>query len=158
MRKFLLTAALLCACTFTLQSCLDGDNDKATATCAYFAVPDSIGLTDPADSAFILPICDALASKTMALVGTESEFTESAESENQMVDYAIYKCHQQADAKYKALVTASTGAQLRSVIRTNTNDSICVDSLDEFTVRFALYSSAAMNSNMILIQRYTKNY
>ena len=50
MRKFLLTAALLCACTFTLQSCLDGDNDKATATCAYFAVPDSIGLTDPANS------------------------------------------------------------------------------------------------------------
>lgn len=156
MKKLLLLIAAIVTCSLTFQSCLDDTDDKADATCWFFGNIDSIGLTDPADSVFIPCIVKALCSPTLSAVGDSSLFSTTAVGD--FLEQAIYECRVQAHTEYSNKLNGISGNVLRAKAQSYNGDSLNVDSLDAFTVKYGLYDFSTTSAGFLKISEYYKNY
>ena len=156
MKKLLLLIAAITTCSLTFQSCLSDTDDKSDATCWFCGNIDSIGFTDPADSVFIPCIVNALGSTTLAVAGDNSWFSTFAAGED--INLVLYECRKQAISDYSNKLNGITGNMLREQAQTYNGDTLSVDSLDAFTVKYGLYDSYLTNAGFTKISEYYKNY
>ena len=156
MKKLLLLIAAIVTCSLTFQSCLSDNDDKADATCWFFGNIDSIGLTDPADSVFIPCIVNALGSTTLSVAGNNSWFSTFAAGED--INLVLYECRKQAITDYSNKLNGITSNMLREKAQSYNGDTLSVDSLDAFTVKYGLYDPNTTSAGILKISEYYKNY
>lgn len=156
MKKLILASIALIIGTFTMQSCLSDDDKQSEATCSYIAGLDSIGFSNPADTIYIQAIYDAMASKEMQLVDANSMFQTSSKATT--YESAIHHCHNLAIEQYKERILAAGTKQLKNIIRINTNDSLDVSKLGDFTVKYSLFGYAPFYDDYQLIAKLLKTY
>ena len=156
MKRLFFTILAIAATAASLQSCLN--DDKNEVTCSYCGMVEDITFTDPGDSIFIEPICVALSSSSMKLIGGNSSFKKSAEAESYMYGTPVVLCNTQAITTYKEMMSATSTSQLKNIIKINTNDSLCVDTLDRFTVKLGLYGYYPNATEFTLLESFEKSF
>lgn len=144
-----------------LASCLDSDGNNASAELDFYARYDKIEFNDSNDVVFTQLIDTAL--QKLGVLSNPYAFNailhEKAEVNYTSPDAAVYNCCVQADKKYQTMLSGVTSSKLREQMAAmNVRTELPLDSLDGFTVHYALLYFEGKSAGFLPVNIYPKNY
>ena len=160
MKKLLYFVAIM-AGGLSLASCLDSYGNNASAELDFYARYDKIEFNDSNDVVFTHLIDTAL--QKLGVLSDPYVFTailhEKAEVNYSSPDAAVHNCCVQADTKYQAMLSNVTSSKLREQMAAmNAKTGLPLDSLDGFTVHYALLYFEGKSAGFLPVNIYKKNY
>ncbi len=144
--KKLLYVMVLCLGVTGFVACSVDTNNEATATIQYEGYCDSIVFVHPEDSVYEPYIQKIITSETTPLVGPNSMFTETATTQDEYYQNAVYNCNIKAMKTYESMIQNVSAKVMRNLLETTYGDSIDMSKLYYFTIYYSLYGFVDMKT------------
>ena len=142
-----------------VASCSMEDKGSASATVSYMGELDSISFSVAADTIYEPYITEIVASKDLALSGSESLFSKSAKVNENSSGYAVQLCDEQAVEAYQNLINlSSSNRYLVTLMKKEYGDVVDFDKLSTFTVYYSLYGMTSSIEGYTQIQQFKVVY
>lgn len=146
-----LAATIFIGAALTLVSCLDDADNKAKATLNYAGTCHAIRYTDSTDVTYQDLIIEALASRSIGLIGPNSQFEEHGEIDYPAAQAAYLVCDEKARETFKKHTEGMTLTRIKAVIYTAHADSLdnagytspSTLPLHQFTAQILLHNSVS---------------
>lgn len=145
MRRFVYVL-MLCVGVAGMVACSVDTNHEATATIQYEGYCDSVVFVHPEDSVYEPYIQKIITSKTTPLVGPNSVFTETATTQDEYYQNAVYNCNLKAMKTFESMLQNVPARVLRNSLETTYGDSIDISKLGYFTIYYSLYGFIDMKT------------